>query len=90
MQAKADLVPVAILAPARCWVLDRYEAGIESPIAYPDHAAFPSVPAHDGFARELDEAERTGAIFIARGRGKKPWNKKNSILKFLQDAKSHD
>jgi hypothetical protein len=53
------------------YLLDRHEAGIESPIAYPDHAAFPSVPAADGFARELDEAEQAGAIFIVRGRGAK-------------------
>src|SRR5215471_12186639 len=52
-------------------LLDRYEAGAGSPIAYPDYAAFPSVMAADGFARELAEVELTGAISITFGRGVK-------------------
>ncbi len=50
-------------------LLDRHEAGAERPIARPDHAAFPSVLAADAFARELADAEQSGAISIARGRG---------------------
>src|SRR5215831_14514636 len=50
-------------------LLDRHEAGVERPFAYPDHAAFPSVVAADLFARELAEAEQRGGVFITRGRG---------------------
>jgi hypothetical protein len=53
------------------YLLDRFEAGPESPIAYPDYASFPSVVAADAFARELAEVEQSGAISVTFGRGAK-------------------
>jgi len=50
-------------------LLDRHEAGAERPLARPDHTAFPSVVAADAFARDLAQAEQSGAIRIARGHG---------------------
>jgi hypothetical protein len=52
-------------------LLDRYEGGTESPIAYPDYPAFASVPAVDAFIKELRQAEEAGAVSIAAGRGHK-------------------
>jgi hypothetical protein len=52
-------------------LLDRYEGGAESPIAYPDYDGFADVAQMDRFTRELREAEGRGAIRIARGRGLK-------------------
>jgi Uncharacterized protein conserved in bacteria C-term(DUF2220)/Uncharacterized protein conserved in bacteria N-term (DUF3322) len=51
-------------------LLDRYEAGTPSPIAYPDETSFADVSAVDRFINELAEAETAGAIRIARGRGR--------------------
>jgi hypothetical protein len=52
-------------------LLDRFEAGAESPIAHPDYAAFPSVVAADAFLRQIREAETTGAVSLGWGRGAK-------------------
>jgi Wadjet anti plasmid transformation system JetA-like protein len=52
-------------------LLDRHEGGTESPIAYPDYDGFADVAQMDRFVRELGDAERRGAIRIARGRGLK-------------------
>ncbi|HEY6259141.1 MAG TPA: Wadjet anti-phage system protein JetD domain-containing protein [Xanthobacteraceae bacterium] len=57
--------PHALLAD----LLDRHEAGTASPIAYPDYAAFASVVATDAFIKELRQAEETGAVSIAYGKG---------------------
>jgi hypothetical protein len=51
-------------------LLDRYEGGTESPIAYPDDSAFADVSDMDRFVKELSEAEGFGAIRIAKGRGR--------------------
>jgi Uncharacterized protein conserved in bacteria C-term(DUF2220) len=51
-------------------LLDRYEGGTESPIAYPDDSAFAEVSDVDRFVKELSEAEAAGAIRIAKGRGR--------------------
>jgi hypothetical protein len=50
-------------------LLDRHEKGAASPVAHPDHAAFPSVVAADSFQKELVAVEQSGAIAIVRGRG---------------------
>jgi Wadjet protein JetD, C-terminal len=50
-------------------LLDRHEAGAESPIGYPDYDGFVDVAQMDRFARELREAEGRGAIRISKGRG---------------------
>lgn len=52
-------------------LLDRHEGGAASPIAHPDHTTFPSVVDADAFLKELGQAEQSGAIAIARGRGAK-------------------
>ncbi|MCC8949701.1 hypothetical protein H8A97_32565 [Bradyrhizobium sp. Arg62] len=52
-------------------LLDRYEGGVESPIAYPDYDGFVDVAQMDKFVRELRNAEGRGAIRITRGRGLK-------------------
>jgi hypothetical protein len=52
-------------------LLDRFEAGTESPIAYPDYGAFASVVAADTFMREIGRAEQAGAVSVRRGRGSK-------------------
>ncbi|WP_461314788.1 Wadjet anti-phage system protein JetD domain-containing protein [Bradyrhizobium embrapense] len=52
-------------------LLDRFEGGAESPIAYPDYDGFRDVAQMDKFTRELRDAERRGGIRIARGRGLK-------------------
>jgi hypothetical protein len=52
-------------------LLDRHEAGAASPIAHPDHAAFPSVIEADAFQKELGAVEQSGAIALTRGRGPK-------------------
>jgi hypothetical protein len=51
-------------------LLDRHEAGTVSPIGYPDYASFANVSEIDRFAQELGEAERSGAVKIAKGRGR--------------------
>jgi Uncharacterized protein conserved in bacteria C-term(DUF2220) len=50
-------------------LLDRHEAGTASPVAYPDYPAFASVVATDAFLKELRQAEATGAVSLACGRG---------------------
>jgi Uncharacterized protein conserved in bacteria C-term(DUF2220) len=50
-------------------LLDRHEAGTASPVAYPDYRAFASVVATDAFLRELRQAEATGAVSLACGKG---------------------
>ncbi|WP_375779214.1 Wadjet anti-phage system protein JetD domain-containing protein [Bradyrhizobium sp. ma5] len=52
-------------------LLDRYEGGTDSPIAYPDYDGFADVAQMDKFIRDLRDAEGRGAIRIARGRGLK-------------------
>lgn len=51
-------------------LLDRYEDGTASPIAYLDFSPL-DVPEVDRFVRELEAAEATGAICIVKGRGRK-------------------
>jgi hypothetical protein len=51
-------------------LLDRHEAGAESPIAYPDFAAFSSVTNTDAFLKELRFAENEGAVSLAPGKGR--------------------
>jgi hypothetical protein len=51
-------------------LLDRHETGTESPIAYPDYAAFASVVAADAFIRDLRRAEEAGAVHLATGSGR--------------------
>jgi hypothetical protein len=51
-------------------LLDRHEAGTVSPIGYPDYASFSDVGEIDRFAQELNEAERSRAVKIAKGRGR--------------------
>ncbi|ANW03200.1 Wadjet anti-phage system protein JetD domain-containing protein [Bradyrhizobium icense] len=50
-------------------LLDRFEAGASSPLAHPDYAAFPSVPAADAFLKQIKEAEEIGAVSLGWGRG---------------------
>jgi Uncharacterized protein conserved in bacteria C-term(DUF2220) len=50
-------------------LLDRREAGVGAPVAYPDYQRFPSVPAAETFAKELARAARSGAIAIVHGKG---------------------
>lgn len=52
-------------------LLDRFEAGTASPIAYPDYEAFASVVAADAFLKEIARAEQVGAVNVGRGRGAK-------------------
>ncbi|MCP3380602.1 MULTISPECIES: Wadjet anti-phage system protein JetD domain-containing protein [unclassified Bradyrhizobium] len=52
-------------------LLDRFEGGAESPIAYPDYDGFLNVAQMDKFIKELRDAEGRGGIRIARGRGLK-------------------
>ncbi|MCS3893285.1 hypothetical protein M2171_002418 [Bradyrhizobium japonicum USDA 38] len=52
-------------------LLDRYEGGTDSPIAYPDYDGFADVAQMDKFVRDLRDAEERGVIRIARGRGLK-------------------
>jgi hypothetical protein len=52
-------------------LLDRYEDGVASPIAYPDFSALADVAEIDSFVRVLEAAEAEGAIRIAMGRGRK-------------------
>jgi hypothetical protein len=51
-------------------ILDRYEAGADSPIGYPDDSGFSDVVAIDRFAKQLREAEAAGAVRIAQGKGR--------------------
>jgi len=51
-------------------LLDRHEGGAASPIGYPDYSAFADVGQIDNFSKALREAEGTGAIRIAMGRGR--------------------
>jgi Uncharacterized protein conserved in bacteria C-term(DUF2220) len=51
-------------------LLDRHEGGAASPVGYPDYPAFADVGKIDNFCKELREAEGTGAIRIAMGRGR--------------------
>ncbi len=50
-------------------LLDRAEAGIAGPMAYPDHAGFPSVTAADSFLCDIAAAARDGAVTLAHGTG---------------------
>lgn len=50
-------------------LLDRHEAGAESPIAYLDYDGFRSVAEADDCIRELRELERAGAVRLGQGRG---------------------
>lgn len=52
-------------------LLDRFEAGVASPIAHPDYAAFPSVVAADAFLKQIREAEEADAVSLGWGRGAK-------------------
>lgn len=54
-----------------CDLLDRFETGVASPLAYPDHARFSSIVAADGFLRDVRKAEATGAVGIKFGTGAK-------------------
>jgi hypothetical protein len=51
-------------------LLDRHEAGAESPIGYPAYSDFVDVSEIDRFVRELEAAEAVGAIRLAKGRGR--------------------
>lgn len=51
-------------------LLDRHEEGTANPIAYPDFSALASVSEIDSFVRQLEAAEATGAVRIAKGRGR--------------------
>jgi Wadjet anti plasmid transformation system JetA-like protein len=51
-------------------LLDRYEEGKASPIAYLDDDAFADVSELDRFVNELLRAEAAGALRITRGRGR--------------------
>jgi len=52
-------------------LVDRYESGTtEKPIGYPDYSGFSNVSKIDRFVRQLQEAAATGAIRIAKGRGR--------------------
>jgi hypothetical protein len=51
-------------------LLDRHEAGAASPIGYPAYSDFVDVSEIDRFVRELEAAEATGAIRLAKGRGR--------------------
>ncbi|MES5481532.1 DUF2220 family protein [Bradyrhizobium sp. INPA03-11B] len=61
-------------------LLDRYEGGAESPIAYPDYDGFTDVAQMDKFVRELCYAEGRGGIRITRGRGLKSEQIKHARL----------
>jgi hypothetical protein len=50
-------------------LLNRLEAGVDTPVAYPDYERFPSVPAADAFAKELARVAQSGAIAIVYGKG---------------------
>jgi Uncharacterized protein conserved in bacteria C-term(DUF2220) len=50
-------------------LLDRFEGGTASPIAYPDYAGFGSVPDTDRFLKEIGRMEAAGAVKTQRGRG---------------------
>ena len=50
-------------------LLDRHEAGAASPIGRPDYDGFADIVAQDGLIRQMQDAERAGAIRIAFGRG---------------------
>lgn len=53
-------------------LLDRWEAGsAEGPLAYPDHTGFPDITSHDRFLRELEVAERVGAVSLSYGAGRR-------------------
>jgi Uncharacterized protein conserved in bacteria C-term(DUF2220) len=49
-------------------LLDRHEAGVASPIGYPDYSKCADVSAIDSLVRELEEAEAAGAVSLVRGR----------------------
>lgn len=50
-------------------LLDRFEGGTASPIAYPDYQGFGSVPATDRFLKEIARMEAAGAVSTRRGSG---------------------
>jgi hypothetical protein len=50
-------------------LLDRHEAGVSAPVAYPDYQRFPSVRACDEFTKSLALAAQSGAIAIVTGKG---------------------
>jgi hypothetical protein len=51
-------------------LLDRYEGGTASPIAYPDYDGFADVSEIDKFVMQLREAETAGAIRVGKRRGR--------------------
>jgi hypothetical protein len=66
-------------------LLDRYEAGTDSPVGYPDDSGFPDVVAMDSFARQLRDAEAAGAVRIAQGKGRNA----DEIAHVRLDAAAH-
>jgi Uncharacterized protein conserved in bacteria C-term(DUF2220) len=51
-------------------LLDRYEKGTASPVAYPDYSEFNDISEMDRFLKELSEAEAAGAVRLTKGRGR--------------------
>ncbi len=49
-------------------LLDRHDAGVARPIAYPDYEGFATVTATDVFLKALRRAEETGAVRLAYGK----------------------
>jgi hypothetical protein len=51
-------------------LLDRHEEGTAGPIAHPDYSGFADISEIDRFVNELAALEATGAVRLARGRGR--------------------
>lgn len=52
------------------YLLDRFEDGVASPVAYPDHDGFSTVTAADAFQRGLQRAQEAGCIVLVEDRGR--------------------
>jgi Uncharacterized protein conserved in bacteria C-term(DUF2220) len=50
------------------YLLDRHEAGVARPIAYPDYDSFASVTVIDAFLKALRRAEEAGAVRLSYGK----------------------
>ena len=53
------------------YLLDRFEEGVESPIAYPDHDGFASITDADRLASEIAAAAACGGVEAVKGKGRR-------------------
>lgn len=53
------------------YLLDRCEAGTESPFAYPDYGSLPTIAEIDAFVKAISAAERIGGVAIVHATGRR-------------------